>query len=572
MVTRARLVVSAASLALLCAACRQPSGGRTAVQARQRPTPAAPTAPVVVQEPGIDPAPLLARDATTAMALGAGPLQVVAVAASMEGDRLGGFVSLARDTCMLAFARSTPGIDDLDIVVFDDAGTPLAADQATDPRPAVMLCPPHPARVYVTGRVAAGHGFVGLAVQAVPAASAAKLAAVFGARIAQKEEVFAQAWPGLDNLIARRRRALGGHWEELRKAAVSVHPRAPVYVSTPLPASRCLDVMVVPNEETANLEVTVSDETGRELARAPNVGKDRVALVCSPVETTLSVGVRPHDGHGLVAVVMSRSAAGDQSELSTRPDAVRASPMGPLDKVRDRISGPLSRAGYDAKTDLAAGNVEPGRAVAHVVDLQPGCTRIDVLAGAPASGVTALLWDGSNELIASGDGGEQLTLFGCVATAQKASLQITALGRPGPYAVELRREKAPPPDLMHHPLAASRALGRANAAGRITTMQSLNDVRRIDLDETRRVAMDATVAVGTCMNVVAATQPGASGITLSAQEEGSGAIVETSHGHTVTQLSVCARARAMKIKIHASVDAGKAEGVAVRFVSTFEKP
>lgn len=572
MIGRSRKYAIVALCALLAPACARriaPISKRPAVPARPS---SAVVVPLTLDPQDIDPLPLLARDAMLAASLGATPLQVLASSASMEGDRLGGFVALDRDACMLAFARGSQGIDDLDILAFDDAGTPLAADQATDPKPAIMLCPPHPKRVYVTGRVAAGHGLVAVGVQSVPTRSAARLAALFGARIASKEEVFAQAWPGLDAIVSRRRMVLGGHWEEVRKAAVGVHPRAPVFVSTPLPASRCLDVLIVPNEETANLEVNIADETGRELARAPNIGKDRAALVCSPVDTTLTVSIRPHDGHGLVAVVLSRSGAGDATELSSRPDALRTGPMDPLEKVRERVGAALSGAGYDAKADVASGRVEPGLAVNSNVDLAAGCSRIEVLAGAPVSGLRAVLWDGSDELIASGESGEQLTLYGCVATAQRASLQITALGRPGPYAVELRKEKAPPPELMHHPLAASRLLARANAAGKPVSVQDLSEVRRIDLDESKRTEFGATVAVFTCLNVIAATQPGASGIELSAVDEASNAVVGSARGNTVTRMRVCTRSRAMKVKVFARVDAGKAEGVAARYVTRFETP
>jgi hypothetical protein len=104
------------------------------------------------------------------------------------------------------------------------------------------------------------------------------------------------------------------------------------------------------------------------------------------------------------------------------------------------------------------------------------------------------------------------------------------------------------------------------------TLQDLNEVRRLELDETRRAAFSASVAVATCMNVVVATEPGASGIQLSAHDEATGAVVAESRGHTVTKLRLCARARALKVKVHAVVETGKAEGVAARYVTSFERP
>ena len=439
------------------------------------------------QEWEIDPKPLIDHDAGVARALGAGPERVIAAAAVTEGDRMGGFVSLEPGSCLLAFARGTSGIRDLDLLAYDDAGTPMAADQATDPKPAILLCPPNPRRVFVSGRVASGHGFVAIAAQSVPIRESLRVAKLFGARIASPDQIFAQAWPGLDGLIAQRHRALGGTWEDVRKAAIAVTPRAPVFVSAPLPGSRCLDVIVVPNEETANLEVVLSDDSGRELARAANVGRERTALLCSPVDGEVTVSVRPHEGHGLVAVIISRSEPGDEAALSERPEATRIGPMTPIDKVRERVSSALSRAGFDAKVDLGSGTARTGQTSMIAFDLPAGCSRIDVLSGAPVVGIRGALWDSKNELIGTTDGGEQAVLHACVATAQKATLEIEGNGRPGPFVAELRTEKAPPPDLLHHPLAACRLLARANAGGTIVSVPDLADVHRVDLDESRRV-------------------------------------------------------------------------------------
>jgi len=558
--------ISALSCLLLLAGCaRQPAPVRGQTQARKSDDgkqPCDQKAP----EWEIDPKPLIGHDAGVARALGAGPERVIASAAVAEGDRVGGFISLEPGSCLLAFARGTEGIRDLDLLAYDDAGTPMAADQATDPKPAILLCPPHPRRVFVSGRVAAGHGFVAVAAQMIPVREALRAAKLFGARIASPDQVFAQAWPGLDALIAERRRALGGTWEDVRKAAVAVTPRAPVFVSASLPASRCLDVVVVPNEETANLEVVLSDETGRELARAANVGRVRTALICSPVDGELSVSVRPHDGHGVVAVILSRSEPGDEASLSERPEATRLGPMAPLDKVRERATATLSQAGFDAKVDLGAGTALTGQTSLITFDLPAGCSRIDVLSGAPVAGIRGALWDAKNELIGTTVGGEQAVLHACVAVAQKATLEIAGTGRPGPFVAELRKEKAPAPELLHHPMAACRLLARANAGGAIVSVPDLSDVHRVDLDETRRAQFDAPVAVGTCMQAIVASQPGASGLQLTAVDQATGGTLATTHGHTSASLRVCARHQAMKVRVFATVDHGRAEGVAARFV------
>ncbi len=576
MVTPRTRALCAASIALLCSAacagCHAPLPAPTPPSRPPSPTGSPPAVEVVPGSTAIDPGPLLDEDAGIARALGAGPVQPLASSAVSEGDRIGGFVSFEPGACILAFARATARIDDLDLLAYDDAGTPLAVDQATDPKPALVLCPPHPKRVYVSARVAAGHGFAAVGVQALPVRDAPRVAKLFGARLAPPDQAFAQPWPGLDAIIARRRSALGGTWEDLRKVAVSVTPRSPVYLSAPLPANRCLDVLVVPNEETANLEVVLTDDVGRELARAANIGRERTALLCSPVDGEVTVSVRPHDGHGLVAVVIARSSVGDQASLSVRPDATRLGPLDSLEKVRERASVALSRAGFAAKADVGTGSVEPGVNTSVSFDLPSGCSRLDVMSGAPVVGMRCALWSAKNDLVATSEGGEHVTLHGCSTTATRVSLELSSSGRAGPFVVESRAEKSPAPELLRHPLAASRLLGRANAGGTIVAVQDLYDVQRLDLDETRRAQFDVPAAVNTCLHVVAATSAGASGLRLTAVEESNGAALATAHGHTSALLRFCARHRALRVRVFATVEHGRAEGVAARYSTPLASP
>lgn len=203
-------------------------------------------------------------------------------------------------------------------------------------------------------------------------------------------------------------------------------------------------------------------------------------------------------------------------------------------------------------------------------DLAAGCSRIEVMASEPVAGLRATLWSATDDLMATGEGGERLALFGCVKTAQRAQLEVTGVGRSGGYVAELRREKAPPPELIHHPLAASRVLARANAAGRCIGVPSLSEVRRVDVDEMKRAGFDVAVAVGTCLNVVIGLELGATGLKVSAVDAANGTGVDSARGTNVAHLQVCSRFRPMKTHIIVEVSAGKAEGVAAAFVEPID--
>jgi len=91
-------------------------------------------APVVVENAGhFDVTEIFQKEERLGRQLGAGPLRILSVGAGTAGDRLGAFITMEQGTCLLAFARATTGIDDVDVLAFDDAGTVLAMDQAADP-------------------------------------------------------------------------------------------------------------------------------------------------------------------------------------------------------------------------------------------------------------------------------------------------------------------------------------------------------------------------------------------------------------------------------------------------------
>ena len=516
---------------------------------------------IEIDRGGIDTDALLGSSAETALSEGATPLRLVAAGAAAEGDRLGGFVNVRQDSCLVAYARGTSDVEDLDVLTFDDRGASLTADQSISPNPAVVLCPPHPDRIYVAARVASGHGLVALGVQAIDPNQAAAVAIKLGAQMSSSEGqlMTQESWPGLAKRIEQRRAELSGRWMELRRLSMPVSPRAESYVSVPLPASRCLDVLVMPNEETRGLRVDVADDNGTIITRGAERGEDRVALVCSPVETTITVGVRPRRGHGLAAVVLSRSEAGGETELAIRPDARRVGPMQPLDDVRKQVGSTLTAARYPKAKEVGRGPLEIGNTVLHSVRLNPGCTRFDVLAGTPIASIRASLWAG-DALWASAEGGEQTTLYGCTSQPADVEIEVEGQGPPGQHAVEARAEVRPPAILRDHPIAAGRLLARANGGGEVVPASSMADVRVLEVDRDHRGSYPMTIAKGTCKLVIAALGPGATGVEV--QAVAGNTVISKGNGGSVASVRVCADEAPLSAEIRVSVSAGKTMALA----------
>src|SRR5690606_18786650 len=158
------LWLAAISLALSCAPRVRSSAG---------PLPRTEAEPTPNPEAGNR---LLKDVARAARSAGAGPLKVLAFSAGTTGDRIDGLVHVPRGACVLVSARASSGVEDLDLHVYGDDGSPFGVDEAPDDLPTLLLCPDAEVRLYASARIAQGHGLVALGVQSVPEDLASKVA------------------------------------------------------------------------------------------------------------------------------------------------------------------------------------------------------------------------------------------------------------------------------------------------------------------------------------------------------------------------------------------------------------
>ena len=503
----------------------------------------------------------LARDAEIALSLGAGPLQVAVTDIAGDGDRVGGFVTVPVEQCVLAYARGSQGVEDLDLYAYSDDGTTLAADEASDPQPAIVICPPHPARAYLIARVAAGRGVVTIGVHTLPPSTAAHIGKALGARGRPGEELGrVEAWPGLDDKVNQHRRAIGARWEEVRRVAVQADARAPTRISATLDSGRCLDVYVVPGEEFTQLDVVVMDSDDRVLLRAPAIGRDRTAVVCSPVQTPVAIELRPHAGQGLCAVMLARSSVGAEREIAGPIAYYRVAPSADLSIERAQRAKPLRTLGYGEPTTVGTGTADVGRRLTFPLNLPEGCARIDIIGGRPVAGLTADVWDAANALVASSTAGEGPTLFAC-GKGGRSRIDIEALNRPGPFAIEMRRERVPNAQLISHPLAAGRLLSALNARGENITVGAASDVKVLSLDPTSLKTFDLSLADGRCGDVVAALDAGGTGSDVRLTDGQSGEEFSLARGRLLAQSRVCSAGRARTLRGEIRLGAGKTDAL-----------
>ncbi|HXN32679.1 MAG TPA: hypothetical protein VN894_12490 [Polyangiaceae bacterium] len=522
----------------------------------------APTGPPPVPSPrvtagALDPRTLLGELPMRASRLGAGAPALVSSTEAIENDWVGGFVDVPSDDCLLAYARGSPSVEDVDVAIYSEEGTQLAADEGRDVHPTVVLCVPHPDRVYVAAHVVGGEGLVAVGAQLVPKERALIVARALGARGAIAEGPRpADAWPGLDDAVRAHRQALGGTWEEVRRVALSVDARVPTYVSLPIEADQCVDAVIVPDTDVALLDIEAFDGEGRVMARAREGMGARTLTVCSPISMPGSLSVRPHVGRGLAAVVVSRARGEVARDFSERPDVAWTAGTQPLEAARGARNALLAKSGYGAPLAAASGMLVLGRRVSIPLDtkaLGGACARIDVVAGAPLALVDAHVWDDAGSLLASAEASATLALFACARGAVR--LELETRGRPGPFAVSMRRERWQDAAFAAHPLAASRMLARAAAGPDMLLDGKEAPARDVSLNGTRVIGWTENIPGGRCVRVTVGAEGEGAGIELRALDPADGTDFDRSEAVHAASVRACAPAgiaREARFEVRAS--------------------
>ena len=507
-------------------------------------TPAGP-APVPspkVTEGSIDPRALLGELPARASRLGAGAPALVSSSEAIENDWVGGFVDVPRDDCLLGYARGSSSIADVDVAVYSEEGTQLAADEGRDVHPTVLLCAPHPDRVYVAAHVVEGEGLVAVGAQLVPKERGTIIARALGARGAIAEGPRpAEAWPGLDDAVRAHRQALGGTWEEFKRVALSVDARMPTFVSLPIEADQCVDAVIVPDADVALIDAEAFDGDGRVLARAREGLGPRTLTMCSALAMQGSLALRPHVGRGLVAVVLGRARGDVARDLSVRPDVAWTTGTQPLDAARSARNALLAKSGYAAPTFTTSGTLVLGRRVDVALDPRPlggACARVDVVAGAPLALLDARISDDAGSIVASAEASSSVALFACAKG--NVTLELETRGRPGPFAVSMRQERWWDVSFFAHPLAASRMLARAATGPEMLLEGKEAPPRSLSLDAGHVHSWTENIPAGRCTNVTIGAQGEGAGIELRASDPGDGSDYDRSEGAYAASVRACA--------------------------------
>lgn len=494
-------------------------------------------------------------------AVGGGPPSVLVSAPLVEGERAGAFVDVPKDLCLLAYARGASSLDDLDLAAFSDDGSPVAVDEGPDPAPAVLVCPPHPSRLFVAVHAAGGQGLASVAAQFVRRGNEAVVARIASAKGALGGTTrTSEAWPGLDDRVRAHRASLGGTWSEIRRVAVDVDARMASAVAFAIDEGTCTDALVVPDPDVALVDADVLDASGRLLGRLGDAPDGRAVTVCSPMAIAGSLQIRPHVGRGLVAVVLSRSTPASLRAMQGAPFVAWAAPVASVDAARSALDTSLAKAGYGSPIATSTGQLALGRRAVLPIDVgAKGCRRIDVMAGAPLALVDGAVWADDGALLARAEGSAGATFFVC--GHGKARLDLGTSGRPGPYTVSVRAEPWTSDVFAAHPLAASRMLDRAATGPNATFEGAPGAVRHVVLEADREYVENATIPAGACLAVAMGAQGDGAGIEVRLVDVVDGTELDRTHGERDGKVRACAEGAARTVRLEAHATAGRLDAV-----------
>jgi hypothetical protein len=490
---------------------------------------------------------------------------LLAVEPGIAGDRISTLLEVPAADCVVVIARGSESVEDLDLLAYGEDGTPLGSDEAADREPSLLICPPHPGRILFAARVAQGHGIVAVGAERVPPALAGKAAARYAVKSRDPSDpARLKAWPGLDELVLRERARVGGKFQDLRRVALALDATLPTTLPATVEAGGCVHALFIPSEDVSHLDVVALDDEGRILGRAAGSGRQRAIVVCSPVATEVSFEVRPHAGRGLAVAALSRSVAG--SEPAIEGDVVRSDvyPRQSADLELKAAKLRLQSLGYGPAAPSAKLDLGLGRRTSTALTLGSGCTRVDVIGGAPLRGVDARLWTDAGQLRATGSGGASATLFAC--GAGKLRLDTSATLGPGPAYVLLQREADVPAELTRFPLAGGRLVSRMLARGVLQHAAAIGKVTELGLTAEQLTSVPVQVPLNRCLDIDVAIEGSAAGVELSAVERDSSAELDSAVGETAAAVRLCATGPAATL--NATVELRTTNGTARALLAT----
>ncbi len=493
---------------------------------------------------------LLKVPADLASMHGAGKLQLLASGVGVAGDVISSLLAIPDGQCGLFLGRGSPGVKDLDLLAFSDDGSLIAADEARDDVPTLLLCPADGERVFISARVAAGKGIVALGVQTVSRSSAFEVAEVIGARgLLPETPATLGSWPNLELSIREHQEELGIELTEVKSLTLPVDSRMPTRISASIRAHHCFSFLALPSTDIGFVDLELEDQQGRIIARGKKRKSERWLLVCAGSQTqVVHLSLRPHLGRGLVALMMSESQRAVE-EIEVLKD---------FDPIY--LGGtPAS----EALLKLPSLSLKTGELTLKTLSIS-GCAQVELKPRAPLLDFKVTFWSESGRLLGRSQGRSARTTTICASGLVRMDAEARLKGGPLHYRLGLISSFEPSTQalLEAHPLATGSLLNLANTFSGTSSTPNLAEIHVEKISASLSLRRDITVKTGQCLTQVAVTSTGKEnfdaplGLRLLALDSRTGEILKSDLHNQRAILKICSGEGERKVRIEFSVNEG----------------
>jgi hypothetical protein len=511
-----------------------------------------PSAPVTVRRPELHR--WLLEDSKRAELAGADTPRVLIAEPGAVGDRFTSVVAVNNQDCLLAMARGSEKIVDLDLYAYAEDGTMLGVDDKPNANPSLLICPPHPQHVYITARIATGQGLVAVGAHRVAADASNPVRHALHLEKGSLGDGMVAQEPDLESRILSHHRAIGGIWVAVAQSSIAVDSRVPTVTGLAVQENSCLDLLVIPSPRVAALEIELLDDRGYMLNRAPIGDRDRWVIACSKEQRSVTLQVRPHEGSGTATLIISR---GTYELGRTTRLAIDLSDSRPLQLIADAEHQALERLGYTHEKLLGSFSIERGFQHRFMATGTHRCSRFDVFAGAPSFGVQARVYAPNGELLSVAGGLQHFPILACLPG--KMTMVLETQGRGGPVQVEQRQEITDTPQVRNLPRAAARMFQRAWYLGKAKTLGQFNGFESISLVGEKGWERELRLERGQCSSYFMSLDGDASGIDLRIIDAKTDEIVSGEQHVDTSHAEICAPADEMAhtYRLAATLQSGK---------------
>lgn len=477
----------------------------------------------------------LSSDSALAQAAGAEPAAVIIAEAGAVGDRFTRVIEADQKSCVLIMARAAEKVVDLDLYAYSEDGTALGIDDRADPKPTLLLCPPHPRHIYVTARIATGQGMIAVGVHAVPLERSRRVQATLHAvqqhdshREAPKASV-----ADVEHRLHEHLRTLGGRWTPIAQTSLAVDSRIDSLTGLVVEAGTCLDALVLAPPSISGLDVEALGAAGRTLRRTATSGQEQSIVACAEEQQPFSLQLRPHDGNGTVLVLVSRGSL-REGRATERPVELSESKV--VDVLVDAVHRDLRANQQQIGRRIAQATLARGESLRIEDSVEGNCSRFDVFAGAPGQDIQARAYAANGDLLSFNNGGQYLPLVVC--GRGRVLLVFDAETRGGPLWVEKSplRSNA---NFTASPRAAARLFRRARELDLVPDFAGPDSVRKLALRPKQHSEQSVTAQAGQCVDVFAALDGQPIGIRLHRVDPDTGELSDGEQHPESAHLQLC---------------------------------